>query len=182
MFGATRDTLGLAAATHASRRLVDALRDDAFDRIRGDLGDGQPPEEWRRRLRETWDSLAARYGAYQSATIVSAVPSAVSATAVDTYVRLRFARDSVLVRHSWSQGKLLGASDIRSFPAGHREVELVPSPMPLVPQPGGQFAVANLVTGRVRRFRVRRDDAGATVGLDVVGAGPVVTATRVRSR
>ena len=182
MFGTTRDTFGLAAATQASRRLVDALRDDAFDRIRGDLGEGLPLEEWRRRLRETWDSLATRHGAYQSATVVSAVPSAVSETAVDTYVRLRFARDSVLVRHSWGHGRLLGASDIGSFPAGYREVELVPSPMPLVAQPGGQFAVANLVTGRVRRFRVRRDETGAMIGLDVVGAGPVVTATRVRSR
>jgi hypothetical protein len=97
-----------------------------------------------------------------------------------TFARLWFARDSVVVRYAWNNGKLWGASNTGSFPGTHTEVERIPSPMPLVRHPSGLFAVANLVTGTTRFFRVHRDAAGRAVSLELVGAQPVAIARRTQ--
>jgi CubicO group peptidase (beta-lactamase class C family) len=178
IFGSGRDTLGLAAANARSARLVEALRDDSLARVAGDLADVQTLPEWRTELRATWDSLVARFGAFRRHDVLHSSPAQATPTAANTYVRLYFARDSVVVRHSWNNGKLWGASDVGSFPGRHTEVEQVPAAMPMALQPDGQFAAASLVTGRTRRVRFRRDDAGKVTALDVVGATPGAVATR----
>ncbi|HUQ84250.1 MAG TPA: serine hydrolase domain-containing protein [Gemmatimonadaceae bacterium] len=177
LFGAARDTLGFADANARATRVIEAVRDDALQRVATELADVQPVAEWRTEMRATWDSLVARYGDYRRHEVLYSSPSPVNPSASDTYLRLHFARDSVVIRYSWNDGKLWGASDMGSFPGRQTEVERIPSALPVAMSPDGQLVVMSLVSGSTRRLRIVRQD-GRVARLEVVGVGPPILAIR----
>jgi hypothetical protein len=179
LFGSRRDTLGFADANASAARIIEAVRDDALPRVATELADVQPVSEWRTELRATWDSLVARYGEHRRYEVLYSSPSPANPSGSDTYLRLHFARDSVVIRYSWNGGKLWGASDMGSFPGRQTEVERIPSALPVAMSPDGQLVVMSLASDRIRRFRVGRQD-GRVARLEVVGASAPVLATRCR--
>jgi CubicO group peptidase (beta-lactamase class C family) len=174
-----RDTSALAAQNLRTTRVVRALLADSLAAVRAELADVQDVAAWRAELRTTLDSLAARYGPVRGARVISTAADDTAGTDAHTFVAVRFARDSVVMRYSWRGGKLMGVSNLGSYPRGIREVEQFPGAVPLAPAAAGGWVTYDLATGRARWFRAVLDAAGAVSALEVRGADGAVTATRI---
>lgn len=159
--------------------MVRALLADSLEAVRAELADVQDVAAWRAELRTTLDSLAARYGPVRGARVISTAADDTAGTDAHTFVAVRFARDSVVMRYSWRSGKLMGVSNLGSYPRGIREVEQFPGAVPLAPAAAGGWVTYDLATGRARWFRAVLDATGAVSALEVRGADGAVAATRI---
>jgi CubicO group peptidase (beta-lactamase class C family) len=145
---------GLAAASARTAAIFEANARGDYGPLQKALGDGAPPEGVAANQKRLRAELEGKHGAYRGFEVLGSVRAG---RLTDTYVRLQFADDSVLLRYVWEGGRLVVLGPAPA-PAGARTFR---------PLSATEFAAFDFVRGRTTRVRFRLGSGGAVAGLAV---------------
>jgi CubicO group peptidase (beta-lactamase class C family) len=144
----------LDALSRRTAEIVEAAAHGDYGPLQRALDDPRPLERVTANQNRMRRELEAKHGAYQGYEMLGCAPAG---GVVDVYVRLNFAKDSVLFRYGW-QGNhvvVLGTADGP------------PAATLFLPESADGFASFHFGTGRTVRLRFETDAAGGVTAVTI---------------